>query len=40
VLVFDEGASLQNITATGNGRVILAPVIKVRGGTTDGGGTQ
>jgi len=39
VLVF-EGASLQNITATGNGRVILAPVIKVDGGTTDGGGTQ
>ncbi|HEX9631380.1 MAG TPA: DUF4382 domain-containing protein [Gemmatimonadales bacterium] len=28
-LVFDENASLANVAATGNGRVILAPVIRV-----------
>jgi hypothetical protein len=29
-LVFDENASLTNVSATGNGKVILAPVIRVR----------
>jgi hypothetical protein len=39
VLVFDEHASLANVTATGNGKVILAPVIKVDGGAPPDGGT-
>jgi len=30
-LVFDENASLANVAATGNGSVILAPVIRVTG---------
>jgi hypothetical protein len=32
-LVFDEGASFANVTATGNARVIMAPVIRARGGS-------
>ena len=32
VLVFHENATLSNVTGTGNGRVILAPVIRVSGG--------
>ena len=29
-LVFDENATLANVTATGNGKVILAPVLRVK----------